>query len=76
MIRCSPMVKAFTLLVVVGWRLDPSLCQGCTSFIVDNNGYAVFGANYDDTIRPGLLFVNKRGLRKHNFGGGLPEESF
>jgi len=40
--------------------------QGCTSFCLDNNGYAVFGANYDyaKDRHDGLVFVNKRNVTK------------
>jgi choloylglycine hydrolase len=38
--------------------------QGCTSFCLDNGGYCVFGANYDNTIQEGILYVNKRGVSK------------
>jgi len=74
--RFFPAVLACSLLVVVGWCLGPSLCQGCSSFVFENNGYAVFGTNYDNTIRPGLLFVNKRGVAKHSFTADLPDEPF
>lgn len=38
----------------------------CTSFCLDNNGYAVFGTNYDHgkNIYEGLIFVNKRNVSK------------
>ncbi len=40
--------------------------QGCTSFCLDNNGYAIFGANYDHAKdrHDGLVFVNKRNVTK------------
>jgi penicillin V acylase-like amidase (Ntn superfamily) len=40
--------------------------QGCTSFCLDNGGYAVFGANYDhvNSGSDGLVFVNKRNVIK------------
>jgi penicillin V acylase-like amidase (Ntn superfamily) len=38
----------------------------CTSFVLDNNGYAVFGSNFDygKDISEGLIFVNKRNVKK------------
>ncbi len=42
----------------------------CTSFSLDNGGYAVFGANYDNPIWEGLLFVNKRGVTKTGLEAG------
>jgi penicillin V acylase-like amidase (Ntn superfamily) len=40
--------------------------QHCTSFCLDNNGYAVFGTNYDHVKDryDGLVFVNKRKVSK------------
>ena len=42
----------------------------CTSFCLDNNGYAVFGTNYDHgkNIYEGLIFVNKRNISKSYWG--------
>jgi penicillin V acylase-like amidase (Ntn superfamily) len=36
----------------------------CTSFCLENDGYAVFGTNYDHWFPDGLLFVNKRDVSK------------
>jgi penicillin V acylase-like amidase (Ntn superfamily) len=38
----------------------------CTSFCLDNSGYAIFGSNYDHPkdIPDGLVFVNKRNVQK------------
>jgi penicillin V acylase-like amidase (Ntn superfamily) len=42
-----------------------SFNDSCTSFCLDNNGYAIFGANYDHgQIHEGLIFTNKRGVSK------------
>jgi penicillin V acylase-like amidase (Ntn superfamily) len=38
--------------------------HGCTSFCLDNDGYCVFGTNFDNNIHEGLLFVNKRNVSK------------
>jgi CubicO group peptidase (beta-lactamase class C family)/penicillin V acylase-like amidase (Ntn superfamily) len=38
--------------------------QACTSFCLDNNGYSVFGTNFDNRLYEGLLFVNKRNVSK------------
>ncbi len=44
----------------------PSILPQCTSFCLDNNGYAVFGSNFDypKDISEGLIFVNKRNVSK------------
>jgi penicillin V acylase-like amidase (Ntn superfamily) len=36
----------------------------CTSFCLDNGDHCVFGANQDNTVEIGLLFVNKRRVLK------------
>lgn len=36
----------------------------CTSFCLDNGDHCVFGANQDNTLEIGLLFVNKRHVAK------------
>ena len=39
--------------------------DSCTSFCLKNDGYAVFGANYDHgEIHEGLVFTNNRGVSK------------
>jgi len=40
--------------------------QECTSFVLDNNGYAVFCSNFDygKDISEGLVFVNRRNISK------------
>jgi penicillin V acylase-like amidase (Ntn superfamily) len=44
-------------------RLEPA-AEACTSFCLDNGDHCVFGANQDNTIDAGLLFVNQRGVLK------------
>jgi choloylglycine hydrolase len=52
----------------------PSGSRACTSFSLDNGGANLFGTNYDNTIAPGLLFVNKRGLQKTGWESGTTGE--
>lgn len=68
--------KVCVLLAVAGWCLSPSPCRGCSSFVLDNDGHAIFGTNYDNTIAPGQLFVNKRGLKKVSHSADLGGERF
>jgi choloylglycine hydrolase len=42
----------------------------CSSFAFPNNGFLVFGANYDNAFAPGLLFVNPRHVRKSGWETG------
>lgn len=45
-------------------RLLASPLGACTAFCLDSNDACVFGANQDNTLDIGLLFVNKRGVQK------------
>lgn len=42
----------------------PLTNRKCSSFCLDNGDYCVFGANQDNNIDAGLLFVNKRHVLK------------
>ena len=57
--------------LLVGLTLSVSAspaARACTSFAMDCKGGLLFGSNFDNDFRPGLLFVNKRGVSK----SGLP----
>ncbi len=45
-------------------RLPAGPHGACTAFCVDSDDACVFGANQDNTLDIGLLFVNKRGVQK------------
>ncbi len=53
--------------LVLAW---PRAATPCSSFVFFNKGYPVFGTNYDNRFAPGLLFVNKRGVRKSGWEAG------
>ena len=40
------------------------VAQACTAFAMEGENGLLFGANFDNDFRPGLLFVNKKGVRK------------
>jgi len=42
----------------------PASHANCSSFCLDNGDYCVFGANQDNQIDAGMLFVNKRHVMK------------
>jgi penicillin V acylase-like amidase (Ntn superfamily) len=48
--------------------------QTCSAFGLNNQGSLVFGANYDNTIIPGLLFINKRNVAKIGWETGTTGE--
>lgn len=52
------------LLIIALFLLSSQAAMACTSFILDNNGFAVFGANFDNRIHEGLVFINKRNVTK------------
>ncbi len=53
----------FLLIATLFLSITP-VVVACTSFVLDNDGYAVFGTNLDNRIHEGLLFVNKRNVTK------------
>jgi penicillin V acylase-like amidase (Ntn superfamily) len=61
-------VAAFVLVaLVLAWPLSS---LPCSSLVFLNKGFPVFGTNYDNSFAPGLLFVNKRGVRKSGWETG------
>ena len=51
--------------------------EHCSSFLLDNGGRGVFGANFDHTLTDeGLVFVNLRGVEKASVSGGDPSNRF
>lgn len=48
----------------------PQLAQPCSSLAFANKEFLVFGANYDNLLVPGQLFINKRGVRKTGWEPG------
>ena len=40
------------------------VAEGCTSFAMKCEHGLLFGSNFDNDFRPGLLYVNKRGVSK------------
>ena len=66
-------VLGCTLYTAEAWLSRPARrpAEGaCTSFCLDDGGHAVVGANYDNEIWEGLLFVNKRGVAKTGYEAG------
>ena len=61
--------SVIVLLVLLGLIL-PRPASPCSSLAFLNRGYLVFGTNYDNPFAPGLLFVNKRGVRKSGWEVG------
>jgi len=42
----------------------------CSSLAFVNNGFLVFGANYDNRFAPGQIFINRRNVRKFGWEQG------
>ena len=58
------------ILVLVLSLAFPRPAVPCSSLSFLNKGFLVFGTNYDNSFAPGLLFVNKRGIRKSGWEAG------
>ena len=58
---------AFLLALVLA---VPRPALPCSSLAFLNNGSPIFGTNYDNPFAPGLLFVNRRGVRKSGWETG------
>ncbi|GAJ09991.1 unnamed protein product, partial [marine sediment metagenome] len=52
------------LLILLLFLLNSRAVVACTSFVLDSDGFAVFGANLDYRIHEGLVFINKRNVTK------------
>jgi len=63
--KCRRLVILLAFLVAV-----PRLARPCSSFAFPNKGFLVFGANYDNRFAPGLMFINKRHVRKAGWEAG------
>jgi penicillin V acylase-like amidase (Ntn superfamily) len=61
--------RGFAFLLVLGLAM-PRPAMPCSSFAFPNNGFLVFGTNYDNPFAPGLIFVNKRNVRKSGWETG------
>ncbi len=42
----------------------------CSSLVLLQKGFPVFGTNYDNDFAPGQIFINKRGVRKTGWEAG------
>jgi len=60
------MKKLTQILVLLGLivLLVPNYTFTCTSFALNHDGYLIFGTNYDNSFAPGMIYVNKRNVRK------------
>ncbi|HUU18194.1 MAG TPA: hypothetical protein VMW72_13680 [Sedimentisphaerales bacterium] len=62
----------FTFLAVV--LLTSQISFSCTSFVLKVNKTLLFGSNYDNDIWPGLLYVNKKNVKKMGWEPGTTGE--
>jgi penicillin V acylase-like amidase (Ntn superfamily) len=62
-------IRELVLLLVFGLAV-PRLARPCSSFVVPGKGFFLFGTNYDNYFAPGLLFINKRNVRKTGWEAG------
>ncbi len=62
----------FVAILVCLAAISAPAAEGCTTFCLRDGVRVVFGKNYDWMIDDGLLFVNKRGVRRHSSTSGSP----
>lgn len=43
---------------------SPLVSHACTSFVLSDGNRVLLGSNFDNDFKPGMLYVNKRGVRK------------
>lgn len=72
---CGPAMTSVTTPIPPAAHMNlpatlPTASQACTSFCLDNGDHCVFGANLDNRIDIGLLFVNKRQVSKTGWEPG------
>jgi choloylglycine hydrolase len=60
-------LSSLVFLAVLAWARPAA---PCSSLVLLAKGHPVFGTNYDNRFAPGLLFVNKRGVRKSGWETG------
>lgn len=64
----SKSVNFLVALVIALAVLLPLDLKACTTFCLAKNGEVLFGKNYDWNIDHGMVFVNKRGVKKTAIG--------
>jgi len=62
------------LLIVALFLFSSPTVAACTSFCLDSDDFAVFGANFDNRIHEGLVFINKRNVIKKMLDPGTTGE--
>jgi penicillin V acylase-like amidase (Ntn superfamily) len=67
--RARRLSSVLAFLLLIGLALPPA-ASPCSSLVFMSRGFPVFGTNYDNSFAPGLLFVNKRGVRKSGWEAG------
>jgi choloylglycine hydrolase len=59
-----------TLLTLACLLLAPRIAKPCSSFVLQTEEGLYFATNFDNSFRPGLLFINGRGVRKKGIEPG------
>jgi penicillin V acylase-like amidase (Ntn superfamily) len=52
----------------------PEWVSPCTSFVLHSNGVLLFGSNFDNSIWEGILYINKKNVRKTGWETGTTGE--
>jgi len=59
-------IRTFLSSLLVIALISPGLAFACSAFVLKGNTYTVIGFNENGPYLPGMVVVNKRGIRKHN----------
>ena len=57
-------LSQITVITCLVMLLVPASVFTCTSFALNHNEYFIFGTNYDNSFAPGMIYVNKKHVRK------------
>jgi penicillin V acylase-like amidase (Ntn superfamily) len=68
-------VVSVALAIITLAVLLPLDMKACTTFCLAKNGEVLFGKNYDWNIDHGMVFVNKRGVKKTALGDSGEEKN-
>jgi len=66
--------RTFIIACLAAVLLASRISLSCTCFVLKANKTLLFGSNYDNDIWPGLLYVNKKNLKKTGWEPGTTDD--
>ncbi len=77
--RCGRPSRLHVFCVLAIWLLPCAYLgpatEACTSFALEDGDRTLLGTNFDNEFRPGMLYVNKRGVQKTGWAFGDGEKA-